>query len=81
MHVRRSHVRRPPAPAPLHLRNRHPKNRLAEDAWNCCDPARVALAYTEASQWRNRSEFFAGRPAIQAFLTRKRAQEHEYRLI
>ena len=54
---------------------------MAEDAWNSCDPGRVALAYTEHSHWRNRSEFFTGRPAIIAFLTRKWAVEHEYRLI
>jgi nuclear transport factor 2 (NTF2) superfamily protein len=44
---------------------------MAEDAWNSRDPERVALAYAEDSRWRNRSEFFQGRPAIVAFLTRK----------
>ena len=44
------------------------KARLAEDAWNSRDPARVALAYTEDSQWRNRAEFITGRDAINAFL-------------
>jgi nuclear transport factor 2 (NTF2) superfamily protein len=44
---------------------------MAEDAWNSRDPERVALAYTEDSRWRNRSEFFEGRAAIVAFLTRK----------
>ena len=57
------------------------KARMAEDAWNTRDPARVSLAYTIDSTWRNRSEFLAGRPAIVAFLTRKWATEHEYRLI
>ena len=33
------------------------KARLAEDAWNSRDPARVALAYTVDSRWRNRVEF------------------------
>ena len=42
------------------------KARMAEDAWNTRDPARVALAYTENSRWRNRAEFFQGRPAIEA---------------
>ncbi len=41
----------------------------------------MSLAYTEDSRWRNRSEFFQGREAIVAFLTRKWAKEHEYRLI
>lgn len=57
------------------------KARMAEDAWNSRDPARVALAYTEDSRWRNRSEFFTGRAAIEAFLTRKWQGELEYRLI
>jgi len=57
------------------------KARLAEDAWNSRDPARVALAYTAESQWRNRSELFSGRAAIQAFLERKWQHELEYRLI
>ncbi len=54
---------------------------MAEDAWNTRDPERVALAYTEDSRWRNRSEFFEGRAAIIAFLKRKWARELEYRLI
>lgn len=57
------------------------KVRAAEDAWNSRDPARVALAYTEDSVWRNRSEFFTGRDAIRAFLTRKWERELDYRLI
>ncbi len=57
------------------------KIRLAEDAWNSCDPARVALAYTPDSLWRNRNEFVRGRPAIVAFLTGKWQREREYRLI
>ena len=57
------------------------KARAAEDAWNSRDPARVSLAYTVDSVWRNRSEFFQGRDAIRAFLTRKWAKELDYRLI
>jgi nuclear transport factor 2 (NTF2) superfamily protein len=57
------------------------KARLAEDAWNSRDPARVALAYTPGSQWRNRAEFFSGREAIEAFLKRKWTRELDYRLI
>jgi uncharacterized protein len=57
------------------------KVRMAEDAWNTRDPQRVALAYTEDSKWRNRDEFFQGRPAIIAFLERKWKKEIEYRLI
>jgi nuclear transport factor 2 (NTF2) superfamily protein len=54
---------------------------MAEDAWNSRDPARVALAYTPQSQWRNRSEFLTGRQAIQAFLVGKWGRELEYRLV
>jgi len=54
---------------------------MAEDAWNHRDPERVSLAYSEDSRWRNRAEFFAGRAAIVAFLTRKWAKELDYRLI
>jgi nuclear transport factor 2 (NTF2) superfamily protein len=57
------------------------KVRLAEDAWNSRDPARVALGYTPDSQWRNRAEFLAGTEAIIAFLTRKWAREQDYRLV
>lgn len=71
---------RPPLP-PFTAATAAEKVRLAEDGWNSRDPARVALAYTVASQWRNRAEFITGRDAITAFLTRKWAQEHDYRLI
>lgn len=56
------------------------KVQAAEDAWNSRDPDRVALAYTEDSEWRNRAEFFSGRPAIRAFLKRKWGREKDYRL-
>ena len=56
------------------------KVQLAEDAWNTRDPGRVALAYTEDSQWRNRDEFLEGRAAIRAFLERKWKRELDYRL-
>jgi nuclear transport factor 2 (NTF2) superfamily protein len=54
---------------------------MAENGWNSCDPAKVALAYTIDSRWRNRSEFLSGRPEIIAFLARKWSAEREYRLI
>lgn len=56
------------------------KVRLAEDAWNTRDPARVALAYSPDSRWRNRNEFLQGRAAIEAFLARKWNRELDYRL-
>jgi len=57
------------------------KVQAAEDAWNSRDPERVALAYSEHSDWRNRDEFFCGREAIRAFLQRKWAKELDYRLM
>jgi hypothetical protein len=57
------------------------KVRVAEDAWNSCEPARVSLAYTPDSKWRNRAEIFEGRANIVAFLTRKWERELDYRLI
>jgi uncharacterized protein len=71
---------RPPLP-PFDAESAAQKARLAEDAWNSRDPARVALAYTEDSRWRNRAEHLQGRAAIQAFLTRKWQRELDYRLI
>jgi nuclear transport factor 2 (NTF2) superfamily protein len=57
------------------------KVRMAEDAWNSRDPQRVALAYSEDSEWRNRAEFLRGRQAIREFLQRKWNRELDYRLI
>jgi len=71
---------RPPLP-PFTRETAIIKVRAAEDGWNGRNPERVALAYTADSQWRNRTEFFQGRAAIVAFLTRKWARELDYRLI
>jgi len=57
------------------------KVRMAEDAWNTRDPARVVQVYTPDTRWRNRAEFPVGRDAIRAFLERKWARELDYRLI
>ena len=73
-------MQRPPLP-PFTADTARRKVRLAEDAWNGRDPARVALAYTPDSQWRNRAEFINGRGEIEAFLTRKWNRELDYRLI
>jgi nuclear transport factor 2 (NTF2) superfamily protein len=71
---------RPPLP-PFTAETAARKARLAEDAWNSREPARVAQAYTLDSRWRNRAEFFQGREAIEAFLVRKWQRELDYRLI
>jgi uncharacterized protein len=70
---------KPPLP-PFTLETAIAKVQAAEDAWNTRDPERVALAYTEDSEWRNRDEFLSGRSTIKAFLTRKWAKELDYRL-
>ena len=57
------------------------KIRLAEDGWNGRDPAKVALAYTPDSKWRNRAECPRGRVQIEEFLTRKWDKELDYRLV
>src|SRR5579859_1430988 len=70
---------RPPLP-PFSADTAAAKVQAAEDAWNTCDPQRVALAYTEDSVWRNRDTFLAGRAEIVAFLTSKWERELEYAL-
>lgn len=71
---------RPPLP-PFDAATAAQKARMAEDAWNSRDPEKVSLAYTQDSDWRNRSEFIRGRDEIIEFLTRKWSHELEYRLI
>jgi nuclear transport factor 2 (NTF2) superfamily protein len=56
------------------------KVKAAEALWNTCDAERVALAYTEDSDWRNRDEFLKGRAAIIDFLKRKWQKELDYSL-
>jgi uncharacterized protein len=70
---------KPPLP-PFTLETAIAKVQAAENAWNTRDPDRVALAYTEDSEWRNRLEFLSGRATIRAFLQRKWAKELDYRL-
>ena len=70
---------RPPLP-PFTEETARQKIQAAEDAWNTRNPERVSLAYTEDAEWRNRSDFLTGRPAIVEFLRRKWARELDYRL-
>src|SRR5829696_7468537 len=70
---------KPPVP-PFTEATARQKVQAAEDAWNTRDPERVAGAYTEDSQWRNRHEFLSGRAEIVDFLTRKWARERDYAL-
>ena len=66
---------------PFTLESARAKVQAAEDAWNSRDPERVALAYSEGSQWRNRGDFFVGRDAIRQFLENKWKKELGYRLM
>jgi uncharacterized protein len=70
---------RPPLP-PFTRETALQKVQAAEDAWNTCDPERVALAYSEDSVWRNRDTFIKGRAEIVAFLTSKWERELGYAL-
>ena len=71
---------RPPVP-PFSRESAIQKIRMAEDGWNSRNPQRVSMVYTLDSQWRNRAEFPRGRAEIVEFLTRKWANELDYRLI
>ncbi len=70
---------KPPLP-PFTLETARLKVQAAENAWNTRDPERVALAYTEDTEWRNRAEFLRGRDAVRTFLKRKWERELDYKL-
>ena len=65
---------------PFTLDSAKKKVKAAQDAWNTKDPDKVAMAYTEGSVWRNRSQFIQGRTEIRAFLKNKWTTELSYRL-
>jgi nuclear transport factor 2 (NTF2) superfamily protein len=70
---------KPPFP-PFTRETAAQKVQSAEDAWNTCEPERVALAYSEDSVWRNRDSFVTGRAEIVAFLAQKWERELDYAL-
>lgn len=70
---------RPPIP-PFTIETALQKVKAAEDAWNTKDPEKVSLAYSEHTQWRNRSEFIEGRENVRLFLKRKWDTELDYKL-
>jgi len=70
---------RPPVP-PFSLEDALTKVKSAENAWNAQKPEQIAMAYTEDSEWRNRTEHIKGRAAIVDFLQRKWQKELDYRL-
>ena len=65
---------------PFTLETAKQKIQMAEDAWNSKDPIKISMAYSEDSEWRNRSTFVNGRKEIQEFLTGKWEQELNYKL-
>jgi nuclear transport factor 2 (NTF2) superfamily protein len=71
---------RPPLP-PFTDESAREKVRLAEDGWNSRDAAKVALAYSVDTNWRNRSTFITNRDQAQELLAVKWVKELEYRLI
>jgi nuclear transport factor 2 (NTF2) superfamily protein len=70
---------RPPVP-PFTRETAAQKVQAAEDAWNTRNPEKVALAYSEDSEWRNRGDFVTGREEIAALLTSKWNRELDYAL-
>lgn len=70
---------KPPLP-PFTAESAAAKVQAAEDAWNTRDPQKVALAYSENTRWRNRSEFLEGRDAVEQFLQGKWDRELDYHL-
>lgn len=71
---------RPPLP-PFTRDTAIQKVRLAEDGWNTRDAAKVAMAYTLDTKWRNRATFVNNRAEAEAFLKAKWIREIDYRLI
>jgi len=65
---------------PFTLETAMQKVQAAEDAWNTRDPEKVSKAYTQDTEWRNRTDFIHGREEVQAFLTRKWQKELDYKL-
>lgn len=65
---------------PFTLESALEKVQKAEDAWNSKDPIQVSKAYTNDSEWRNRTQFINGREEIISFLTKKWENEKHYKL-
>ncbi|KDQ19526.1 hypothetical protein BOTBODRAFT_28099 [Botryobasidium botryosum FD-172 SS1] len=65
---------------PFTAETAHKKVKTAQALWNTQEPAKVALAYTEDTIWRNRDRFLQGHDAVRQFLTDKWARETGYKL-
>ncbi len=71
--------KRLPVP-PFTIETAQQKVQAAEDAWNTKDPEKVCLAYTDNTEWRNRTDFINGRQKVKQFLKQKWEKELEYKL-
>lgn len=71
--------KRLPVP-PFTIETAQQKVQAAEDAWNTKDPEKVCLAYTDNTEWRNRTDFINGRQEVKQFLKQKWEKELEYKL-
>src|SRR4051812_31295926 len=65
---------------PFTLETAQQKVQMAEDAWNTRDPEKICLAYSEDTEWRNRTDFINGRNEVKAFLKGKWERELDYKL-
>lgn len=65
---------------PFTLESAMEKVKLAQNAWNTRNPDIVCLAYSENTQWRNRTEFINGREEVKEFLKAKWIKELDYKL-
>lgn len=65
---------------PFNEKTAKQKVQMAEDAWNSQDPITVSMAYTEDTEWRNRTSFINGRKEVQEFLKNKWLNERNYKL-
>ncbi len=65
---------------PFTLETAIQKVKAAEDVWNTRNPEKVIQAYSDDSEWRNRSEFLNGKQEIKSFLEKKWSKEIDYKL-
>ena len=65
---------------PFNLETATQKVQMAEDAWNAKDPVKISMAYSENTEWRNRTDFINGRAEVQQFLKGKWDKELDYKL-
>ena len=65
---------------PFDLESAKQKVQMAEDGWNSKNAEKVALAYSEDTEWRNRNQFVKGREGVINFLKDKWKNEQGYKL-